>query len=445
MKTKTENKSFIRAWKLNMRALKLLHGEMPGWFTATILNGLLAAAAPYAAIWFSARLIAELCGGRDVNVLTRYVILILASTALLMLLKAMASRRVEAEDETKYFGVRNIFIKKMLSMDFVDADSQHVFDLRAGIEQNENYSMLGLPRAFEIFQVSVEAGFRIIGGVALTVSLFASKIPDDSKGIMFLNSPIAAAIMLALLIGAAIAAPACYNRADRFWSDYAPTATLGNRIFSFFGFIARLPNRRADMRMYAQQQNVCGPYLKNTNMFGVRSGLAKDAKGKMGAFYVLSACIAVLLNGAVYLFVCLKAYGGAFGLGEVTHYIGAITALFGGLNQFIEQLGKLKVNAAFLEKVGELLDMPNTMYKGGLTTEKRSDRKYSVEFRNVSFKYPGSDAYALKNMNIKFRVGSRLAVVGMNGSVHKTAVPPIRPDGGRNTAKRHRYSQIPLR
>lgn len=388
MKTKTENKSFIRAWKLNMRALKLLHGEMPGWFTATILNGLLAAAAPYAAIWFSARLIAELCGGRDVNVLTRYVILILASSALLMLLKAMASRRVEAEDETKYFGMRNILIKKMLSMDFVDADSQHVFDLRAGIEQNENYSGLGLSRVFEIFQASVEAGFRIIGGVALTVSLFASKIPDDSKRIMFLNSPIAAAMMLALLIGAAIAAPACYNRADRFFSDYAPTATLGNRIFSFFGFIARLPNRRADMRMYAQQQNVCGPYLKNANMFGVRSGLAKDAKGKMGAFYVLSACIAVLLNGAVYLFVCLKAYGGAFGLGEVTQYIGAITALFGGLNQFIEQLGKLKVNAAFLEKVGELLDMPNTMYKGSLTTEKRSDRKYSVEFRNVSFKYP---------------------------------------------------------
>ena len=93
-------------------------------------------------------------------------------------------------------------------MDFVDADSQHVFDLRAGIEQNENYSMLGLPRAFEIFQASVEAGFRIIGGVALTVSLFASKIPDDSKGIMFLNSPIAAAIMLALLIGAAVCSAA---------------------------------------------------------------------------------------------------------------------------------------------------------------------------------------------------------------------------------------------
>lgn len=69
-----------------------------------------------------------------------------------------------------------------------------------------------------------------------------------------------------------------------------------------------------------------------------------------------------------------------------------------------------------------MLDMPNTMYKGSLTTEKRSDRKYSVEFRNVSFKYPGSDAYALKNMNIKFRVGSRLAVVGMNGSGKTTFI-----------------------
>ena len=91
MEAKTKEKSFVQAWKLNMRALKLLHGEMPGWFTATILNGLLTAAAPYAVIWFSARLIAELCGGRDVNVLTRYVILILTSSALLMLLKAMAS------------------------------------------------------------------------------------------------------------------------------------------------------------------------------------------------------------------------------------------------------------------------------------------------------------------------------------------------------------------
>ena len=56
------------------------------------------------------------------------------------------------------------------------------------------------------------------------------------------------------------------------------------------------------------------------------------------------------------------------------------------------------------------------MYQGSLTVEKRRDRKYQVELRNVSFKYPGSDNWALRNVNMKFEIGKRLAMVGMNGS-----------------------------
>ena len=37
--------------------------------------------------------------------------------------------------------------------------------------------------------------------------------------------------------------------------------------------------------------------------------------------------------------------------------------------------------------------------------EKRRDRQYQVEFRNVSFKYPGSEQYALRNVNMKFEIG----------------------------------------
>ena len=62
------------------------------------------------------------------------------------------------------------------------------------------------------------------------------------------------------------------------------------------------------------------------------------------------------------------------------------------------------------------------MYQGSLTVEKRSDRNYEIEFCNVSFKYPGSDSYALRNVNLKFKIGSRLAVVGMNGSGKSTFI-----------------------
>ena len=82
----------------------------------------------------------------------------------------------------------------------------------------------------------------------------------------------------------------------------------------------------------------------------------------------------------------------------------------------------MKNNVPFLKATFEYLDKENKMYKGSLTTEKRSDRNYQVEFKNVSFKYPGSEIYALKNVSVKFEVGKRLAVVGMNGSGKTTFI-----------------------
>ena len=128
------------------------------------------------------------------------------------------------------------------------------------------------------------------------------------------------------------------------------------------------------------------------------------------------------MSGIIYLFVCVKAWAGAFPIGSATQYIGAITGVFMGLNGLIVAFENVRANGVFLSNTFEYLDIPNSMYQGSLTTEKRSDRQYEVEFRNVSFKYPGSEAYALKNVNIKFKVGSRLAVVGMNGSGKTTFI-----------------------
>ena len=68
------------------------------------------------------------------------------------------------------------------------------------------------------------------------------------------------------------------------------------------------------------------------------------------------------------------------------------------------------------------LDLPDRMYQGTLTTEKRSDRQYEVEFRDVSFRYPGTHEYALRHVTMKFRIGERLAIVGRNGSGKTTFI-----------------------
>ncbi|MDE7132893.1 MAG: ABC transporter ATP-binding protein/permease [Lachnospiraceae bacterium] len=92
------------------------------------------------------------------------------------------------------------------------------------------------------------------------------------------------------------------------------------------------------------------------------------------------------------------------------------------MSGLVSAMGNMRNNAAFLVPVFEFLDIPNNMYQGSLTVEKRRDRKYEVEFRNVSFKYPGSENYALRNVSMKFEIGSRMAVVGMNGSGKTTFI-----------------------
>ena len=65
----------------------------------------------------------------------------------------------------------------------------------------------------------------------------------------------------------------------------------------------------------------------------------------------------VALTGVVYLYVCLKAWGGAFGLGEVTQYIGVATNLFLGISGLFKAAVDIRGNSPFLERLFEFLDL----------------------------------------------------------------------------------------
>ncbi|MDE7416009.1 MAG: ABC transporter ATP-binding protein/permease [Lachnospiraceae bacterium] len=196
---------------------------------------------------------------------------------------------------------------------------------------------------------------------------------------------------------------------------------LGNRFFCFFGALMSEDKRALDVRLYGQER-----FFTQLNPieddFGTRSKLARFSRGKRGIACAASAAVSRIFGGFIYLFVCLKAWGGAFGVGSVTQYIGAITAMSRGLAKLLELVGDAGINAFYLKREFLFLDIPNHMYQGSLTVEKRSDKNYEVEFRNVSFRYSNTDVYALKNVSLKFKVGKRLALVGQNGSGKTTFI-----------------------
>lgn len=412
--------SFAAAFKNNLRAWKILFKPCKGIFVSIFLSALTAAASPLVTIWFSAQLLNELAGSRNPAALRNWVLLTLGATAGIMLLNAILQHWREAEESTFYAKMQSVFGKKRLDMDFPNADSQRVYELQSQIWQSQNFTGYGLRQSIEIFRSGCNALFQIIGGIGLSLGLFFAKIPQAS-GLGFLNSPLFTVGFIALLFAAALAAPVCATKGNSYWERNNEQGTFGNRVFGYFSSASSNRARMADMRFY-KQQAIAENYLEKNNTFSMKSTFAQYAKGPMGLLIALSSCVSAFLTGLIYLLVCIKAWAGAFGLGTATQYIGSVTSFFGGFSELMKCIGVMRINSSFLDTVFELLDTPNTMYQGSLTTEKRSDIQYDVEFRDVSFKYPGSEAYALRHVNMKFKVGSRLAVVGMNGSGKTTFI-----------------------
>lgn len=58
-------------------------------------------------------------------------------------------------------------------------------------------------------------------------------------------------------------------------------------------------------------------------------------------------------------------------------------------------------------------------------TDLRSLEKFELVFDNVSFKYPGSDEYALQNINLRIKSGENIAIIGRTGSGKTTLLQLI--------------------
>ena len=423
-KEKPAKPSFAHCWKQNLRAWKMWFRQSPGFFASTLLSSACGALAPYVTIWLSARIISELSGGRDPQRLAFWAALTVGATALLALANG-ALKRWTGYERSRLMAVRfKPLADKMLTLDYAEVDRQEVYDLYSQVSQNDNWQGFGLYQTLLIFPDFCKAAVQVAGGIGFTLTLFLTDLPAGSP-LAFLNSPLALFAVLAAMVASVALSALCDNKATLMLTEKVSAFTFGNRIFHYYGFVLSRDRKRAgDLRMYRQLKNIGTPRLSNRDSMPYAPGspISKLSKGRVGLLFGLCQSLTAVMTCAVYLFVCLKAWGGAFDVGMVTQYVGAATQLFGGISHLLLALNKVRVNGSFLDTVFHFLDLPNPMYQGSLTTEKRADRNYQVEFCDVSFRYPGSDAWALRHVSVRFCIGRRLAVVGENGSGKTTFI-----------------------
>ncbi len=412
---------FATAWRLYKEGLAFWWQLAPQLMTVQLLSALLGAARPYVTLWFSARLLDEIAGARRPEALARLALAALLTAAALAVLHCIASRQ-----STRYiasfdwFGFKRRFAQKLASMDFARLDDPATRALYDSVMQADNWHSWGLRNLWYLLRTGAAGLFQIAGALALCISLFTSRVTTQGWG--WLDSPLALLGLLAVLLGMVLLAPYCARRSLEYASRANEESTLGNRIFMAYGCPPAGADRGMDIRTYGQQDFLPVKMAHGCLAFSRNGNWATCSRGPLGGFEALGGAAARSFTLVAYVFVCLKAWAGAFGVGAVTQYVGAITGFAGGLSQLLTATAQLRVNLPYLQKALDLLAIPNEMYQGSLSVEKRSDRNYDVEFRDVSFRYPGADAWALRHVSFRFRVGQRLAVVGENGSGKTTFI-----------------------
>ena len=397
-----------------MRGFSILKQYCPGLAQGKAAYELINSIQPFVSIWFTAQIVNGISAQRKLRTILLYVLGAVLINFICALLKGVIDHVCSEKESQMWSWFGKIFSDKQMSLDFVDLENAAVQHQRQEAEENLYMFGNGLAQLFWGISALVRTLVYIVLSLVMTVTLFISE-----SGNRFIDHPVWILIVLVcIVIGGLSKSKATVSENDVFM-EYCKNTVWFNRVFMFFGKELYMnPEKAKDIRIYSQ--NTIAEKMLDKLISHEKDN--QSAITKMALYPAIAQIIIGLANAVCYLFVAVKALFGAFGVGNIVQYVAVLSRLGEGLQELMYILSDNEVYCTHLQNLFDYLDLPNPMYQGSLTVEKRDDNEYYVEFRNVSFRYPNTDTYVLRHVNLKFKAGEKLAVVGMNGSGKTTFI-----------------------
>lgn len=390
------------------RSVRLLYSLSRKYVVCLVLTSLISAVLPYVPIYYSARLIDALCDGAPVSVLAYYAACTVGIVFLLSLLNSFLSAQRDIGSEAAYMNSEWKYCEKAMRLAYASIEDRDVSILceRTRMASQTGYNLFYLRRCVNELVLYIT---QIVMSISLTLSFFLIETIPAWLKLLFVGG---------VLLTAAV--------------SVLTTMAAEKKQNAFF-------EQNVDLNMEGTKFN---DYLdnyssgKDIRLYGMTDSLVKYSEGLHEKLFRHSLRLTIVENAiklparagnymlrfGTYLLLTAAALRGGITVGSIAQYVSCVMLLLTAITELVEIAQVALINNKYLKQFFSYFDIPNNMYQGSLTVEKRDDNEYFVEFRDVSFRYPNTQTYALRHVNLKFRVGEKLAVVGMNGSGKTTFI-----------------------
>lgn len=394
---------------ITKKAYKRYSGYNPKYFPLKFFHIVFRNISPYFNLWMSSEIVTALYKESTKKEIYRLIVITLLGNLFVRMVEAILSRAVGVQLEILCNNEAMAFQEKTISLDYDKMEHPKIQQHRRKIIENANINGYGV-----IFmRDSIELLLHYIVNIGFSFALFFEMLFLILQvGVKWFS--ILCLLLLVLFVVCNIIFKLRYSKNIADCNKKIGDWMLNENRIDYGHDVNGM-----DSRIY-KQQNLISKLFQQMNETHLKLFL------QMGNIEVVSMIPSTVFEKlsevCSYLLICYYCTLGVFPIGSVIKYIGYLWQITNNIGMISFAIKNFQTNEQFLQCYLDYFDIKNDMYQGSLSVEKRSDKKFDIEFKNVSFQYSGSQDYALKHINLKLKVGERLAVVGMNGSGKTTFV-----------------------
>jgi ABC-type multidrug transport system fused ATPase/permease subunit len=202
------------------------------------------------------------------------------------------------------------------------------------------------------------------------------------------------------------------------WSIWGSGAPQVRKLW-YFSWLLRDETAVREMRVFQSQKALMRRFKKLQDYL---LGLNKKALDKYLRVLLLPPLMETLvLMGIAYWFLP-TVWAGVVTVGSFTLLLSMVGQLNGRAARVASNLGQLYEDNLYIEHLFDVLRLPKMVEEVRKPVSFEKIEPPRIEFRNVSFSYPGSETVVLNNISYSIDPGENVALVGPNGAGKTTMV-----------------------